>query len=276
MLRMRLLLLLFFLVGVACLRAPKAKDPYWLEQAKWITPRRNSGQDILDRTYEEVVNYNVRTGTIRRPQLQARHDFLDLYQSHLSNGPLTEEQMYPLFEELDRYFFLGALTQGEMSFVDLKVIGDLGNKLGYTHAIVGDMPRQLMKIARTLRGEEISKVSQLCTLTHEMVHAYVFVYWVGGIWGDKKHVLGPYGDGHGDVFWQLWKPIVYQLRTWDSDLIQLCEKPDYKGYGPLDRGRLQAYYERKYGQNDRKSVLVKWLLCMALLIPFLVGLIILF
>jgi hypothetical protein len=273
MLWIRLLLLLFSGVGIARPSEPKAKHPYWLKQSQWITPRRYSGQQLLDLTYEEVVNYNVRTDSIRKPQLEARRAFLDIYLSYPSNEPLDEEQMYLLLEQLDRYFFLGALTQGEKSFVDLEVAGGLDNLLGYTNVIPYDKPRVLVTMATTLRGEEMNKLSQVCTLSHEMVHAYIFVYWMGRIQGDKETVLGRYGDGHGEVFWRLWKPIVFQLQTWHRGLIPLCEKPEYKGYGPSDQERLQAYYEAQYEQTERRSILKKGLRSTALVIPFIIGLI---
>ncbi|KAI1387650.1 uncharacterized protein F4822DRAFT_289550 [Hypoxylon trugodes] len=156
--------------------------------------------------------------------------FMELY-NEMSPTDLTLMDIMSLSADIDDLFFHGLLYSSHGHLVDIRMERfdldyderkpnpDLGLTSGITLADMEYPPKCTIVLSGPFNRDyerimRLSKVSQLSTLVHEMVHAYINCYFN---WNrDEEHLVGAKEGGHGPVF--------HEILEWVNALLAKLDK----------------------------------------------------
>ncbi|KAI1848018.1 hypothetical protein JX266_006131 [Neoarthrinium moseri] len=202
----------------------------WLDASQWLTPHSYECSELLSIVAKGLVDAGDGppwSPELRLARRKARDDFRAAFASYPKTSPLGTEQLHLLMEELDKYFFFGALTQGMEPLVDLEVVGGLSapQRLVGVGRTVLDVRNARVKILIPRKfGEPRDPYEQVTSLLKEMAHSFMFFYWKPSVDQKEKEAFWGYnGRGYGPAVWDLFRLMSRELKDFDTALHSLAE-----------------------------------------------------
>ncbi|KAK7755021.1 hypothetical protein SLS62_002835 [Diatrype stigma] len=162
-------------------------------------------------------------------QQQARAVFLDSYLSYPED--ITRDQLLVLMHHLDIIFYAGALTQRDTERVVFKILSydawswnrvhwrhQEPEYLAYTkYNVVPKTKVAIIAMTRVFGGRRFNKKQMVDILAHEMVHAFLSLYWD---WcpSEKEATLQGGPNTHGQTFKRMIDEIHGTIGLWHPSL----------------------------------------------------------
>ncbi|KAI0436126.1 hypothetical protein F4803DRAFT_543343 [Xylaria telfairii] len=181
----------------------------------------------LGRTIDAIVEFR-RTPTSKQSELI--YEFNSDYLSTPSIENISLQELHDfynsLMEQIDNYFFQGALMQGPTPHLRLVMIDEPHLNIQGFWGPVRHIASRLRLVARnSSTGKRRSKLDLLTTLVHELAHAYIGVFF--NFCPDLRQApLVLLNDGHGETWRQIYNGIVIHMRTWHPSLLGLGVRVD--------------------------------------------------
>lgn len=223
---------------------PKPKEPVGHECSKHTATRLthelvSPGQDKYTRLHsygiDDLVESVVRSccrddqTKLTAIQQQARDQFLDAYLSYTDD--ISEEQLLHLMRLLDIIFYAGALTQRGTELVRFKFLhydawswNRVQWRLGIPEFLAYTDYKQMpltkltiIAISRVFGGRRYTKKQIVDILAHEMIHAFLALYWD---WcpGENEVTLQGGPNTHGETFLRIVREIYATMGLWHPSL----------------------------------------------------------
>lgn len=187
-------------------------------------------------------------------QQQARAVFLDSYLAYPED--ITRDQLLVLMHLLDTIFYAGALTQRGAQLVTFKTLAydayswhkvqwrlQIPEYLGWTMYHTEPLTKATtIGITRVFGGRRFNKKQMVDILAHEMVHAFLSLYWD---WcpNEKEASLEGGPNTHGATFCRIVQAVHGTIGLWHPSLEGMgCDRDIIK---PLP-GRWLAWTEKGF------------------------------
>ncbi|KAI0458884.1 hypothetical protein F5B21DRAFT_527703 [Xylaria acuta] len=158
-------------------------------------------------------------------QLSLQYGFIVDYLSGPSTDEMTPQEyqdfLHSLMVRIDVYFFQGALTQGPSPYVRLIVYDSPHlNINGFYSGMDYIANRIVLYLRNSSTGERRLKLDLLTTLVHELVHAYLDIFFnFCEVQGLSDIVLA--NQGHGLLFTRILQLIYTHMRAWHASLLRI-------------------------------------------------------
>ncbi|KAI0465765.1 hypothetical protein F4859DRAFT_348320 [Xylaria cf. heliscus] len=200
-----------------------------------------------------AITKRPRTETTSR-ELGLEYEFVTDFLSVQTVDNLTPQELHDFFHNLmvktDEYFFQGGLTQGPERHVHLAVI-DQSNiaDRGFFTPVKYTASRIVVYTRHNNTGKRRTKHDILSTLVHELVHAYLGMFFNFCPKGNVDLVLAD--GGHGEVWQRILLSIYDHMGKWDFTLANL----DVREPAPVGGTFFFRYYAEA---RNMKSIRREW------------------
>ncbi|KAJ8128596.1 hypothetical protein O1611_g5040 [Lasiodiplodia mahajangana] len=210
------------------------KGGVWLaDHCLWPKPESNEIPRTESYDIEELLkpipDYQLNEPLQPRQQA-AIYEFMSDYLLFDNTDSATEEEwtdwIDTAYVQLDNYFFKGGLTQDNRRLVKLFVHdrSQYGLWSYYRLGAKGGMYRTgrlVVFLVSGITGKRLDKLSILNSLVHEMIHAYLDIFYHycredRGRWGEIED-----DSGHGSLWVDIFTRICAHMRDWHPSLANL-------------------------------------------------------